>query len=247
VRRPAGLPHRRERRGARRRADQARLRRRPAATRRRLHPTGTWPALAARLGGVELVNLGFSGSALLDQLAARTIRDLPADLVSVKIGINLVNTDVMRLRAFRTAVHGFLDTVRDGHPSTPLLVASPILCPIHEQVPGPTAMELSGLADGQLRFSAAGDPADVAAGKLTLEVIRAELARIVAERATTDSHLHLLDGRELYGEQDHAELPLPDDLHPDAASHERMGERFARLALALAPGGPLAAVRRGGA
>jgi hypothetical protein len=85
----------------------------------------------------------------------------------------------------------------------------------------------------------------VAAGKLTLEVIRAELARIVAERATTDPHLHLLDGRELYGEQDHAELPLPDDLHPDAASHERMGERFARLA--LAPGGPLAAVRRGGA
>jgi hypothetical protein len=209
------------------------------------HPTGTWPALAARLGGVELVNLGFSGSALLDQLAARTIRDLPADLISVKIGINLVNTDAMRLRAFRTAVHGFLDTVRDGHPSSPLLVVSPILCPIHEQVPGPTAMELSGLAYGQLRFSAAGDPAEVAAGKLTLEVIRGELARIVAERATTDPHLHLLDGRELYGEQDHAELPLPDDLHPDAAGHERMGERFARLA--LAPGGPLAAVRRGGA
>ncbi|WP_193610369.1 SGNH/GDSL hydrolase family protein [Nocardioides lijunqiniae] len=207
------------------------------------HPTGTWPAVAARLAGVELVNLGFGGSALLDQLVARTIRDLPADLVSVKIGINLVNTDVMRLRAFRTAVHGFLDTVRDGHPATPLLVVSPILCPIHEQVPGPTAMDASGLADGVLRFTATGDPADVAAGKLTLEVIRAELARIVAERSATDPHLHLLDGRELYGEQDHAELPLPDDLHPDAASHERMGERFARLA--LSPGGPLGDLRRG--
>ncbi|MCD4534719.1 GDSL-type esterase/lipase family protein [Nocardioides sp. cx-169] len=201
------------------------------------HPTGTWPALAARLADVELVNLGFSGSALLDPFAARTIRDLPADAISLKIGINLVNTDVMRLRAFRAAVHGFLDTVRDGHPTTPLLVVSSILCPIHERTPGPSAMDVSGLAAGELRFSAAGDPAEVAAGKLTLEVIRAELGRIVAQRAPSDPHLHLLDGRELYGEQDHAELPLPDDLHPDAAAHQRMGERFASLA--FGPGGPL--------
>ncbi|MCD4526299.1 SGNH/GDSL hydrolase family protein [Nocardioides sp. cx-173] len=201
------------------------------------HPTGTWPALAARLADAELVNLGFSGSALLDPFAARTIRDLPAEAISLKIGINLVNADVMRLRAFRAAVHGFLDTVRDGHPTTPLLVVSPILCPIHEQTPGPSAMDVIGLAAGELRFSAAGDPAEVAAGKLTLEVIRAELGRIVAQRALSDPHLHLLDGRELYGEQDHAELPLPDDLHPDAAAHRRMGERFARLA--FGPGGPL--------
>ena len=30
-------------------------------------PTTTWPALAACLGGVELINLGLSGSALLDR------------------------------------------------------------------------------------------------------------------------------------------------------------------------------------
>jgi hypothetical protein len=201
------------------------------------HPTGTWPAVAALLAGVELVNLGFGGSALLDPFAARTIRDLPADVVSLKIGINLVNTDLMRLRGLRAAVHGFLDTVRDGHPTTPLLVVSPILCPIHEQTPGPSAIDMSRMAEGELRFSAMGDPAEVAAGKLTLEVIRAELARIVAERSPSDPHLHLLDGRELYGEQDHAELPLPDALHPDVASHQRMGERFARIA--FGPGGPL--------
>ncbi|WP_233513443.1 SGNH/GDSL hydrolase family protein [Micromonospora craterilacus] len=95
-------------------------------------PTATWPARAASLGGVDLVNLGLGGSALLDPFTARTMRDTPADLISVKIGINLVNTDVMRLRAFVPAVHGFLDTIRDGHPSTPLLVVSPIYCPIHE-------------------------------------------------------------------------------------------------------------------
>ena len=68
------------------------------------------------LAGVDLVNLGFGGSALLDPFTARTIRDTPADLISLKIGINLVNTDLMRLRAFDPAVHGFLDTIRDGHP-----------------------------------------------------------------------------------------------------------------------------------
>jgi hypothetical protein len=38
--------------------------------------------------GVDLVNLGLAGSALLDPFTARTMRDTPADLVSVKIGIN---------------------------------------------------------------------------------------------------------------------------------------------------------------
>ncbi|MET8290338.1 GDSL-type esterase/lipase family protein [Streptomyces sp. NPDC005132] len=202
-------------------------------------PTTTWPALAAALGGVELINLGLSGSALLDPFTARVLRDTPADLISVKIGINLVNTDLMRLRAFTPAVHGFLDTIRDGHPTTPLLVVSPILCPIHEDTPGPSTPDLSALSAGHLRFRAAGDPAETATGKLTLRVIRAELDRVVRQRAAEDPNLHHIDGRVLYGEADAAELPLPDELHPDAATHRRMGERFAGLA--FTPGGPLAA------
>ncbi|MCI4066053.1 hypothetical protein MRQ36_27295 [Micromonospora sp. R77] len=100
-------------------------------------PTATGPVVAAALGGVDLVNLGFGGSALLDPFTARAMRDTRADLISVKIGINLVNTDLMGLPAFTPAVHGFLDTIRDGHPTTPLLVVSPIYCPIHEDTPVP--------------------------------------------------------------------------------------------------------------
>lgn len=88
-------------------------------------PTSTWPALAAAAGGVELVNLGFSGGMMLDPFVARVIRDMPADLISIKIGINIVGGDVMRRRVFAPAVHGFLDTVRDGHPTTPLLASGP--------------------------------------------------------------------------------------------------------------------------
>ena len=198
-------------------------------------PTTTWPALAAAAGGVQLVNLGLGGSALLDPFTARVVRDTPADLISVKIGINLVNTDLMRLRAFRAAVHGFLDTVREGRPDTPLLVVSPILCPAHEDVPGPSAMDVT---DSGVRFRATGDPADRARGALTLRVVRDELARIVAQRAADDPRLHLLDGLRLYGEADAAELPLPDGLHPDAATHVRIGERFA--AAVFGPGGAFA-------
>ena len=195
-------------------------------------PTTTWPAIAAARGGVELVNLGFGGGALLDPFTARAIRDTPADLISVKIGINVVNADLMRLRAFGPAVHGFLDTIRESHPDTPLLVVSPIHCPIHEETPGPCAFDLDALAAGQVRFVATGDPAERAAGKLTLGVIRDELAGIVERRAAEDPRLHHLDGRELYGAADFAELPLPDGLHPDAATHRRIGERFAERVFA---------------
>ncbi|MGW2554659.1 GDSL-type esterase/lipase family protein [Streptomyces sp. NPDC001635] len=197
------------------------------------HPTAVWPALAAARGGVELINMGFGGSALLDPFTARAMRDTPADLISLKIGINVVNTDAMRLRAFTPAVHGFLDTIREGHPTTPLLVVSPILCPVQEDTPGPLAPEFEG---GTLRFKATGDPAERAAGRLTLNVIRDALARIVEQRAVDDPHLHHLDGRRLYGETDYAELPLPDEVHPDPAGHRRIAENFARLA--FGEGGP---------
>lgn len=190
-------------------------------------PTGIWPAVAARQADVDLINLGFGGSALLDPFVARTMRDTPADLISLKLGINLVNADVMRLRAFTPAVHGYLDTIREGHPHTPLLVVSPIHCPIHEDTPGPCAPDFSRMSEGRMGFLATGDPADVATGRLTLTTIRQELARIVATRAATDPHIHYLDGRELYGEEDFTHHPLPDDLHPDAPTHRSMGERFA--------------------
>ena len=205
------------------------------------HPTGTWPVVAARAAGVELTNLGYGGSALLDPFVARTIRDTAADLISLEIGINLVNSDLMRLRAFGPAVHGFLDTIRDGHPDTPLLVISPLLCPIHEDTPGPGAFDLEALAGGRLRFRATGDPAEVtetATGKLTLRVIREQLARIAAQRAD-DPNLFLLDGLELYGPQDAEELPLPDALHPDTATHQLIGQRFAVVAADLGWSAPV--------
>ncbi|MGK5640784.1 GDSL-type esterase/lipase family protein [Streptomyces sp. URMC 126] len=198
------------------------------------HPTGTWPALAAARAGVDLVNLGLGGNALLDPFVARTMRDVPADLISVKLGINVANTDLMRLRAFAPAVHGFLDTIRDGHPDTPLLVVSPILCPAQENTPGPLMPEFEG---NRMSFRALGDPSDPT--RLTLTAIRDELARIAEQRTAEDPNLHYLDGLTLYGAADFDEVPHPDGLHPNDAGHRRIGERFAERVFGAA--GPFAA------
>ncbi|MHC5906777.1 SGNH/GDSL hydrolase family protein [Streptomyces sp. S6] len=193
-------------------------------------PTAVWPAVAARLAGLDLLNLGFGGAAMLDPFTARAIRDTPADLITLKVGINIVNADAMRMRAFGPAVHGFLDTIRDGHPDTPIVLISPIHCPIHETTPGPATLDLEAFAEGRLRFAATGDPEEVGRGRLTLVTIREALERIVGERAREDSQLAYLDGRELYGPHD-TDLPLPDALHPDTETHGRMGERFAERVL----------------
>ncbi|GAA0251913.1 SGNH/GDSL hydrolase family protein [Cryptosporangium japonicum] len=185
-------------------------------------PSTTWVALAAAATGADVTNLGFGGSALLDPFVGRILRDSDADLISVEIGINLVNADLMRRRAFAPAVHGLLDTIRDGHPTTPIVVISPLYCPIHENTPGPGAFDVDALREGRVAFVATGEPAP---DKLTLTVIRDELTRLVGVRA--DPHLRLVNGLDLYGEADHAEHPLPDRLHPDAATHRLIADRFA--------------------
>ena len=188
-------------------------------------PTQIWPVIAARAAGLRLRNLGLGGSALVDPFVARTIRDTPADVISLKLGINIVNLDGFRRRTLVPAVHGFLDTIRDGHPETPIHLVTPLFCGIHEHTPGPGTVDPSSLGAGQVRFAASGTEGDTELGRLTLTVIREALEEVVGRR--DDENLHLVDGLALYGEADAAEHPLPDALHPDTATHRLIGERFA--------------------
>lgn len=200
-------------------------------------PSRIWPSIAARIGGVDLRNLGLGGSALIDPFMARMIRDAPADLISVKLGINVVNLDALRVRTLVPAIHGFLDTIRDGHPTTPLLLISPIFCGIHEDTSGPGAIDPSSLGTDQVKFTATGTEGDESLGRLTLNVIRREMRSLV-ERRAADANLHYLEGTVLYGEGDAADLPLPDNLHPGTDAHRLIGERFANHAFGA--GGPFA-------
>ena len=180
-------------------------------------PDRTWPAQVAAAMGWELRNLAFAGHAQLDQAVARVIRDEPADLITIKLGINVVASDTMRYRTFQPAVHGFLDTVREGHPTTPLVVISAVSCPILEKVPGPVFFEGG-------RFQVTGRAIDHDMGALTLADTREIIQRAVEQRSVTDANLYFLGGLELFGHDD-AHL-LCDDLHPDQRGYDLIGRRF---------------------
>ena len=181
-------------------------------------PLDIWSVHASRLLGLEIRNLGVAGEAHLDGFVARTIADTPADFISLKLGINVVNGDSMRERTFIPAVHNFLDTIREKKPNTPILIISPIICPFHEANPGPTLIGDNGLTSMER-------PHALAAGALNLPKIRAILEDIVKARG--DENLYFMNGLELFNEGDVG--LMPDLLHPNSEGYRLMGERFASL------------------
>ena len=183
-------------------------------------PAYIWPAVAARRADVAVQNLGLAGQCHLDQFVARTIRDADAELVSIKIGINIVNADSMRERVFAPALHGFLDTIREGKPDTPIIAISPIFCPSAETRPGPMARGASG------KFSTFDGFDALRNGCMSLRRVREIMTEVIDTRRNSgDANLHYVDGLTLFGADDADDLP--DDLHPNAAGYIRIGERFA--------------------
>ena len=198
-------------------------------------PTQTWPAIVAKAAGYSLVNLGLSGECHLDQGLARSIRDLDADAISLEIGINIVGGDTMRDRTFVSAFHGFLDTIRDARPDTPMLVASPIYCEPVEDAPGPLVYGNGGPVRAVQRLPGSG------VGAMSLARVREQLAfHVNARQLRGDTHLYYLDGLRLFSAEDAHDLP--DALHPNAAGYKRIAERF--FEAAFSAGGPFSDVRR---
>lgn len=172
---------------------------------------GAWPAVAARLADVDHVNLGWAGSCLLSGLAARIIRDQKADAIVLKLGINVHGEGLLKERTFLDSAHSMLSIIREKHATTPIAVVSPIWSPPREDVGG--------------------------GGGPSLKRMRELLEAVVAARVKSgDRHIRYLSGLELFGPADRADLP--DELHPNTAGYQRMGERFHKLM--LGPGGLLA-------
>ena len=184
-------------------------------------PLDPWPTKAALALGMDGMNLGFGGNAMLDSVVARTIAATPAKLISLKFGINVVGADAMRRRAFESALHNFLDLIRDVQPTTPLVLLTAIACPAVETQPGPIRRGSDG------RIAAAERTVIPDVGALTLEHTRMAVRQVAADRAD-DAALWLMEGTELFSEADVAQLP--DGLHPDTAGHALMADRFVAAA-----------------
>ena len=162
-------------------------------------PTETWPAIVARAQGLNLTCLGYGGNCHLEPMVARIVRDRPADLISMKVGINVHNHSSLNARTFRPAIIGFVQIIREKHPDVPFAVVSPIYAAWRETEPNSVGF--------------------------TMPAMREEVAAAVAAlQAHGDRNLWYVDGLKVLGPE-HAHL-LPDDLHPDAEGYKVLGRNF---------------------
>ena len=162
-------------------------------------PTQTWPAIVARESGLNLTCLGYGGQCHLDAMVARMIRDTSADYISMCLGINIQGAASLGPRAFRPAIIGAVQIIREKHPDIPLVLMSPICSPPREENPNAVGLHLKGM--------------------------RAEVqAATEALQTHGDKHVHYVDGLSVFG-ADYVHL-LPDALHPDADGYRVMGKNF---------------------
>ncbi|MET8703185.1 GDSL-type esterase/lipase family protein [Kitasatospora sp. NPDC004723] len=159
-------------------------------------PSESWTALLARRRGWRLRNLGFAGQAYLDPLVARVLRDTPAELITLEIGTNAYIKSAFTSRSWGPAVGGFVETVRDGHPDTPIAVIAAL-----PSAPREHARNAAGLTLADVR-------------ELTGAAVR------VLQRLG-DRRLHLVDGRDVLPLAE-ADGLYADGLHPTPAGEHRL-------------------------
>lgn len=165
-------------------------------------PTKTWPAIVARTRGYDLTCLGFGGQCHLDPMIARVIRDREADLISLCLGINIYGGATLNQRTFGPGIFGFVKIVREKHPTTPIVLLSPIYSPGRED----TTNEVG----------------------FTLKQMRAEVLNAVNTlQANGDQNISYINGLDVFG-SDNAHL-LPDDLHPNSEGYGIMADNILRL------------------
>ncbi|MFU8946462.1 GDSL-type esterase/lipase family protein [Mycetocola zhadangensis] len=180
------------------------------------HALGPWPVEASRSLGWELTNLSFAGNAVLDPFVARVIAQRPADLITLKVGLDVVIDDAMTRRTFIPALHNFLDLIREGQPDTPIALITAFACPILEHSTGPMREETPEL------WEATPYKATQANSSLTLENTRELVAEVAAARS--DDMLDVVDGLSLFALEDAPHLK--DNVHPDQQGHDLIAHRF---------------------
>jgi hypothetical protein len=109
-------------------------------------PGRTWASTVARRTGLDLVNLGFAGSARGELPAALQIKATASvDVITMAWGTNCWSSIPVDAGLLREQVRLFLTVVRQGHPDVPLVVLSPIVRPGAEGEPNIVGATLADL------------------------------------------------------------------------------------------------------
>lgn len=98
-------------------------------------PGLAWPSLLGEELGLDVVNLGFAGSARGELLAADAVAGSDAAVVVVAWGTNAWSSLPTDEAQIAEQMRVFLTAVRQGMPTTPLIVVSPIVRPAAEATP----------------------------------------------------------------------------------------------------------------
>jgi hypothetical protein len=168
-------------------------------------PSETCLVGAARLAGLEPINLGLGGACTMEPVVAQFIRDTPADYLSFCLGINMQAGVTHSPRVFRSGVIGLIRIVREGHPTTPLAVQSPLYVDgPAEYTPNALGMSMQGCRD------------------------------LVAEAVQTlidagDRNLVYTDGLELFSKADADQYIVNDGIHPHGPGHRLLAQRYVKV------------------
>jgi len=157
-------------------------------------PALTWPMVAARTHGLDVVNMGYAGAARGEIVSAEHISELQADIISITHGTNCWTRTPHSVEQMAANTRSFLDVVRHGHPDTPIVVASPIVRPDAEETPNILGATLADL--------------------------RAAMESVVEDRiAAGDDNLELVFGLPIVPVDQ-----LADGIHPNDAGHRALAD-----------------------
>ncbi|MFE0253701.1 GDSL-type esterase/lipase family protein [Streptomyces sp. NPDC059010] len=178
-----------------------------------LSPTRNWTATVATELGLDLTSLAIGAGCYLQPLFATLLRDLPADLITCIVGMNVYGTRALNQFTYRPNLVGMIRIIRERHPSTPLVIASHHYSPWHDPLEGD--------------------------GYLSLTEVREQTREVVELlRADGDENVHYVHGPSLAG-PDTAHLyiePWPlDPLHFNQEGHDLLAAAFQRKLVELVP------------
>lgn len=157
-------------------------------------PSRAWPAIAGRLHRLDVCNMGYAGSARGEIVSAEHVASLEADVISITHGTNCWTRVPFSVELMRATTTAFIDVVRQGHPTTPVVVASPVVRPDAESTPN--------------RLGA------------TLADLRAAMEEVAQSRIDAgDKRLSLVPGGDIIG----ADL-LADGIHPGDEGHRVLAD-----------------------
>ena len=169
-------------------------------------PARIWPAIVARRRGLHLTNLGFGGQCHVDAQVGMLIAEQPADLITLKLGINCIGAGTLSSRTYPAAVLSLVRVIRVGHPDVPIGLISPIGYPPHETKPN-----VVGYTIGHMR-----------------EAI-VDVHRRLTELG--EENLYCFNGLDVF-DLDLIGRYAEDQCHPNGDGIEIMGDNFDRVVMA---------------